>query len=225
MNIENKKQLATLLLAAGLGLVTAFLLSQYVQNNIKAERRQLEQKYQRAAKQQNDRMLQEMGAMQRDFNNKLAQLAKEQQAQEQKLQTAQAQAAAAAAAAQKKASSQPEKKPIAQPFSVMTPPGKRAITISINSLNAVGGLIKSGDRVDIISKLEIPDQGDDPSAKKAEVTTTLFQDVQVLAVGTQFITPVTAMTYEQQQRSNILKVTLALDPQEAALLSFSEQLY
>jgi len=34
MNIENKKQIATILLAIGLGLVATYLTSLYVENNI-----------------------------------------------------------------------------------------------------------------------------------------------------------------------------------------------
>ena len=45
MNIENKKQFITILLAVGLGLVAAFLTSQYVQGNIKAQTKQLANEY------------------------------------------------------------------------------------------------------------------------------------------------------------------------------------
>ncbi|MBI5023697.1 MAG: hypothetical protein HZC18_01685 [Candidatus Omnitrophica bacterium] len=45
MNIENKKQIATILLAVGLGLVATFLTSQYVQNNIAQQTKILAKEY------------------------------------------------------------------------------------------------------------------------------------------------------------------------------------
>jgi Flp pilus assembly protein CpaB len=213
MNIENKKQVATLLLAIGLGLIAAFLVSQYVQNNIKAQTKRLAQEYVRRNKEQKEQMLQEMGRMNQDFNAKLGQLAKQQKDQEQKILVAARRQQAAAA-----------KKVVTvvktQSFSLKTPAGKRAVTISIKSLNAVGGLIKSGDFVDIISRLTIPDQGD-KNADPVKVTTVLFQDVQVLAVGSDFDGTASSQVYTEQQTAIKLNVTLALDPQEAALLAFA----
>lgn len=225
MNIENKKQLATLLLAAGLGLLTAFLLSQYVQNNIKAKTEELSQKHERQVEKQRQEMAQAIKYMQQDFNTKLTQLAKQQEAQKQELLEAQEHTLKMAQDAQRKARQErtKPKPPAEQVFSVITPPGKRAVTIRMDTLNAVGGLIKSGDRVDVIAKLKIPNQGDDPTVQPKDVTTVLFQDVQVLAVNTKFLTPVTSLIYENQQRARTLNVTLALDPQEAPLLSFAQE--
>jgi len=47
MNLENKKQLATILLAVGLGLIASFLTSEYVKNNVKQQTRDLAQDYQK----------------------------------------------------------------------------------------------------------------------------------------------------------------------------------
>ncbi len=203
-------------------MITAFLLSQYVQNDIKANTQRLEKKYAAASEKQRQQMAYELGQMQKAFNEKLVQLKKEQDVQHKQFVKAQAEAQARA---QKEAKSKktPEQQPITQVFSVMTPPGKRAITIKMPSLSAVGGLIKSGDRVDIIAKLRVPDQGDDPKAEAKEITTVLFQDIQVLAVGTQFVSPATALMYATQQKSKMLNITLAMDPQEAALLSFVQE--
>src|SRR3972149_10759434 len=45
MNIENKKQIATIFLAVGLGLVATFLTGQYVQNNIAQQTKVLAKEY------------------------------------------------------------------------------------------------------------------------------------------------------------------------------------
>ena len=53
-----------------------------------------------------------------------------------------------------------------------TPPGKRAVTVMIESLNAVGGLLNAGDFVDVIAHLDIPEGTD----KKKTITAMVFQD-------------------------------------------------
>ena len=113
----------------------------------------------------------------------------------------------------------PQPKPSAQSLAVKTPVGKRAITVIIDKLFAVGGMISPGDHVDIISHLAIPSDPKDP--QKADIITlTLFQDVLVLAVGSN-LQPGTG--YEAQQNVSSLQVTLALNPQEAGLISFTQQ--
>ena len=79
----------------------------------------------------------------------------------------------------------PEKPPVQEmAFSLRTPPGKRAITVKVDSLSAVGGLVNPGDFVDIIAHLEMPDDMDIVSSKKKKkqktqtVTTVLFQNLQ-----------------------------------------------
>ena len=53
-------------------------------------------------------------------------------------------------------------------FSLRTPPGKRAVTLKINSLSAVGGLVNPGDFVDIIAHLELPDERGKVAKKKKD---------------------------------------------------------
>ncbi len=91
-----------------------------------------------------------------------------------------------------------------------TPPGKRAITISLDATALVGGMVRPGDHVDILS-----------SFSKPSVIVTLFQDILILAVGTEMV----AAEGEKDPRaaartvSRRETITLALSPQEVQILS------
>ncbi|MGE4234477.1 MAG: Flp pilus assembly protein CpaB [Bacteriovoracia bacterium] len=57
-------------------------------------------------------------------------------------------------------------------------PGKRAISIAVSDLSAVGRLIKPGDRIDLAATI------DPPGAQKgAQITKLILQDAPVLSVG------------------------------------------
>lgn len=212
MNIENKKQFATILLAVGLGLVAAVLMSKVVENKVDQQTKMIAKEYQsRSAA-----LVQEMDAT----KQALAKLTKDH------------------AALAKRVSEQPRivqqqapaaEKPRVQEmaFSLRTPPGKRALTILVDSLAAVGGLVNPGDFVDIIARLELPDVDEgDPKKKSKEkesLTTVLFQNIQVLAVGTNFNPTGEIPPYEIQQKAKNLNVTLAVSPEEAGLLTFAQE--
>jgi len=210
MNIENKKQFATILLAVGLGLIAALLTSQFVQNKIEEQKEFLArdlQKKNAALIQQMDLMGKELKKVQQDQET----IAKMQQQMriDQAAQARQVQSGVQKPAIQMAA------------FSVRTPPGKRAVTINIDSLAAVGGLVNPGDFVDIIARLRIPDDQEEDRKAVNDVTTVLFQNVQVLAVGTNFKPLSNEPAYDMQQKSKTLNVTLAVSPEEAGLLSFA----
>ena len=102
-------------------------------------------------------------------------------------------------------------------LALRTPAGKRAYTVMIDSLSAVGGLVNPGDYVDVIAHMEIPDPVSNQSQK---VSSMVFQNIQILAVGTNLQAP---GGYEQQQSSRSLNITFALTPEEAGLMSFIER--
>lgn len=208
LNIENKKQLATILLAVGLGLVAAFLTSQYVQTSITRE----------------------VGGIAKQSRQEAASLQKELQITQNELKKIIQQQALL----EKQIKEQPKviqqvqtigvKQTVDQTaFSVVTPPGKRAVTVQIDSLAAVGGLLSPGDFVDVLARLRIPEEegeGEKKKTKVNEVTTILFQDIQVLAVGVNFKPTGGVEVYQAQQQQRMLNVTLAVTPEEAGLLSF-----
>lgn len=211
MNIENKKQFATILLAVGLGLIAALLTSQYVQTKVQEQTEFLARDFQK----KNASLIQQMDLMAKELKRVQQDQAALAQAQQQ-LRTAQAQAQQAVGAGTQKPAVQ------MAAFSVRTPPGKRALTIRIDSLAAVGGLVNPGDFVDILARLKIPENLEDEKSTTNEVTTVLFQNIQVLAVGTNFKPLTNEPAYELQQKSKELNVTLAVTPEEAGLLAFAE---
>ncbi len=110
-----------------------------------------------------------------------------------------------------------------QSLALKTPPGKRAITVNITTLAAVGGLINPGDFVDVLVHLALPEGGAPATGKGAEKTTkttvTLFQNIQVLAVGANVGNPA---DFEGQQKTTTLTITFAVDPQQAEIMAFAE---
>lgn len=193
MNIENKKQLAIFLFAVALGVIAAVLTGQYIQTTIEeAEKRQLKEIEKQTIKPMRD----EMAAM------------KQQMA---------ALAARPIPAAGGGAAVAPGGAPATSTLSILIPAGKRAYTIRIDPLSAVGGMVNPGDIIDIISRMDIPD----PITNKVEkVTTMVFQNVKVLAVNTNLQA---TGGYEQQSALAWLNVTLALTPEEAGLMTFLKE--
>lgn len=100
----------------------------------------------------------------------------------------------------------------ANTLSQKTPPGRRAVTIGIDTISGVGGFIHPGDFVDILGIFNLPT----PDGKQVIVTVTLLQRVAVLAAGARFS--------EQGEGANEANtLTLALTPQETELVLFARE--
>ena len=107
-------------------------------------------------------------------------------------------------------------KPLADTLAGITPQGRRAVTIGTDVLTAVGGFIQPGDQVDVLWTFQAPS----PTGQGTElVTTTLFQDVQVLAVDTQMI----GSDEEGKKAGSVAMATLALTPHETEFLLFARE--
>jgi len=109
-----------------------------------------------------------------------------------------------------------------------TPVGKRAITISIDNLAALAGMIKPGDYVDVIALLPVPVQMPDGKQVNQMAVMPLFQNVLVLAIGQDIgvLSSVSAgRRGEAERRSSEGSplITLALAPQEANLIAFVQE--
>lgn len=109
-------------------------------------------------------------------------------------------------------------------LSQITPRGKRAMTVSVTPISSVGGLVEPGDYVDIFALLAMPSSNQWSGTRSGEGSTLvpLFQGVLILAVGKQIADP---LSFGEQQGGKKVaqsanNVTVALTPQEAALLSF-----
>lgn len=60
------------------------------------------------------------------------------------------------------------------------PPGKRAVTVPIDEVSGIAGLIRPGDRVDVAATVNIPDSS---GTKEIPYSLVVLQDITVLAVG------------------------------------------
>ncbi|MBF0511601.1 MAG: Flp pilus assembly protein CpaB [Candidatus Omnitrophica bacterium] len=215
--IENKRQFIIITVAVLAGIASVVFMSNYVQTSISDRTSALAERYDAQQKEMATRIQQradqQMAALAQELQNVKSQQSQELQKQVVALQ--QARQAELAALAKQKVETRPAvmRKPS---LALKTPAGKRAVTIKIDSLAAVGGLINPGDFVDVIAQLNVPAQDMD---KKA-VTAMIFQGLQVLAVNTN---EEDLGAYDEQQAALFLKITVAVDPQEAGLLAFAEK--
>ena len=210
---EDKKQLFILIAAVATGLIAAVLVSNFVQSAITTETSRIATQFQKKQQEKDEAYKKEMV----ELNKRFVEV-------EKRAQQAAQEAAKSATAAQKAKppvdAAKQEKKVVS--LALRTPAGKRAITIKIDSLAAVGGLVNPGDYVDIIAHLNVPARDAKPTAKekKDSVTAMIFQNIQILAINTNIDQP---GTYADQQKDPGLKVTLAVTPEEASLLAFAEK--
>lgn len=118
-------------------------------------------------------------------------------------------------------------------LAMVTPVGKRAITISVDNIASLAGMIKAGDYVDVIALIPVPTETEDKKQTVQVAVTPLFQNVPVLAVGRDITRPLSPQsplpevsryskpTEDKVDRSNPQAlITLALAPQEANIIAF-----
>lgn len=103
-------------------------------------------------------------------------------------------------------------------LAMRTPQGKRAITITVPFLSAVGGKIRPGDYVDVIGTFPYNAQIDGRTVTEM-VSVTLFQNILVL--GVEGGMSVSVPRGQAAPAPTDLIIVLALSPREAALLSFA----
>lgn len=211
MNLENKKQVAIIAIAIGLGVVTVFMVGQHIQNSINQQTKVLADEFTAQNKKTVEQIQQQVGQELGNLRAQQQQLA----AQQEQLRTQVASGAIGGGGGTATALVKND----TAPFSYRMPEGKRAITINIDSLSAVGGLITPGDFVDIIAQLNVP-QGS--GKQDEEVTSMVFQNLEVLAVGATFNPSGDPIVYDAQQKARSLYVTLAVGPEEAGLLTFAQ---
>jgi pilus assembly protein CpaB len=211
--LENKKQLLIIVGAVAAGIIAVILTSNYVKSSIEGQTSSLAEQYdvkqKEMAAQIQQRSDQQMAALAQELERVKSQQAEAMQKQMAALKESQQEAARMQQAAQVQKVRKPS-------LALKTPVGKRAITVKIDSLAAVGGLLNPGDFVDVIAELNVPFQ----SADKKTVTAMIFQGLQVLAINTNEDDP---GAYDEQQAESFLKITVAVDPQEAGLLAFANK--
>ncbi len=118
---------------------------------------------------------------------------------------------------------------IGKSLSEITPTGKRAVSIPVDNMSSIANLIRPGDHVDVLALITMPETTAQPNTKSSTTRLiSLFQNVEILAVGGEFVS---YAEYGQAAKKEQAKaasagggtVTLALDPQEAVLLSFVQE--
>lgn len=211
MALENKKQLLFLVMAVTVGLIAVFVMSAQLESKMKEDREALAQQFDASQKEMAAQLSQQSEAQINAVREELQKVRAEQQ------EAMQAQMAALQAAQEAKQAQTKKPKPS---LALRTPAGKRAVTVMIDSLAAVGGLINAGDKVDVIAHLDVPEAAGNSDAKSKSVTAMIFQSLEVLAVNTNLDEP---GMYDDQQAAPTLKITFAVDPQESGLLAFADR--
>lgn len=207
MTNEDKKKIIFIILAVVVGLVTAVLVGNHIQTELNKKTQELARDFEKNVKP----LQQEVVSLRQELVDTKKNLAQQIVAAAAKAAAEQPKAAAAVAAAPP---------PVAS-LAIKTPAGKRALTVQIDSLSAVGGLINPGDYVDVLARLNVPRETVGGAGGPAEqLTAMVFQNIQVLAIGTNLSTP---GMYDAQNKAGNLYVTLAMDPEEAGLMSFVQQ--
>jgi pilus assembly protein CpaB len=111
-------------------------------------------------------------------------------------------------------------------LAMATPVGKRAITISVDLTSSLVGMIRPGDYVDVIGVIPIQVQAPDGKQGIQTALMPLFQNVLVLAVGRDLGVASESPRYRRESSdtgSSASLITLALSPQEAALIAFAQE--
>lgn len=107
------------------------------------------------------------------------------------------------------------------------PIGKRAITVNVDNISSLLGMIKPGDYVDVISLVPVPMQTPEGKQVTQVGVIPLFQNVLVLAVGQDTGAPGEGKSggrskKEESKEASPL-ITLALNPQEANIIAFVQE--
>jgi len=90
-------------------------------------------------------------------------------------------------------------------------PGKRAVTIAVNEVSGIAGLVKPGDRVDVMGTFDLQSAG---SQEKSGITSLLIQDASVLATD-QSTTQATGNTQDGKKVAPAHTITLSVTPEQA----------
>jgi pilus assembly protein CpaB len=110
----------------------------------------------------------------------------------------------------------------------VTPMGKRAISIAVDNIASLSGMIKAGNYVDIIALIQVPVQTPEGKTETQVAVIPLFQNVLVLAVGQDTGGQVAASQSRYAEKaetgsSGNALITVALTPQEASLIAFVQE--
>lgn len=115
-----------------------------------------------------------------------------------------------------------EKKPVEDSkLSLVTPPGKRAVTLNSSEIDAIRQFVRPGDKVDVSWTIEVPGKSHET------VNMFLFQAVQVLAVDQKIIGAAETESVDEKaaakSKDSAATVTIALSPKEIGMLVYARE--
>ncbi len=113
-------------------------------------------------------------------------------------------------------------------LAMATPVGKRAVTIKVDDISSLAGLIIPGNYVDVIAMIPLPATAPDGKPTSQLTSVPLLQNVLVVAVGRDTAPPAppSAQDPKQQEKKDAAAssiITVALTPPEANLISFVQE--
>jgi len=103
-------------------------------------------------------------------------------------------------------------------FSHRVKPGIRALTIAVDEINSISGMLQPGDRIDLLFSARPPGEGAERS-QQPEATVPLFQGLLVLATGKQ----VRAGVDERGAQRSFSTVTVEVEPEHAQRLVVAQR--
>lgn len=113
----------------------------------------------------------------------------------------------------------------ASTFSSRIRPGIRAMSVLVDEVNSVSGMLQPGDRIDLLFTVRPPVASGMPPAP--EVTSTLMQDVAVLATGRQVRADMGEahdLRYDlRQDRRHFTAITVEVSPSQAQQLIVAQR--
>lgn len=97
-------------------------------------------------------------------------------------------------------------------LSFLLQPGKRAVTIAVNEVSGLAGLVKPGDRVDVLGTFDLQAA---VGQEKSSITTLLIQNVDVLSID-QSTNPSAGSNQEgKKAAAPAHTITLSVTPEQA----------
>ena len=101
----------------------------------------------------------------------------------------------------------------------------RALSISVSGAASVSGMVKPHDHVDVIATFSVPREGATTPGQNELVTSTILQNVLVLATGRETAKSQVQLGYGMNGGAGGYNtVTLEVTPREAEMLVFAEQM-
>ena len=118
-------------------------------------------------------------------------------------------------------------KEVSRTLSRKIPHNERAMSVPVDMISGVSGLLRPGDRVDMLGTFPVGSEEDlVPDAAGGEsvgfVTMTLLQNVTLLAVGQEISDIAPASDQQQHQRGGYASVTVSVTVDEAELLTIAQ---